>query len=31
VIFNGRILEIIDACDSDQVNRVGLLMAGVVS
>ncbi|NNK57644.1 MAG: ABC transporter ATP-binding protein [Desulfofustis sp.] len=29
VIFNGRILEIIDAHDSDQVDRVGLLMAGV--
>jgi simple sugar transport system ATP-binding protein len=29
VIFNGRILEIIDARDSDQVDRVGLLMAGV--
>ena len=29
VIFNGRILEIIDAHDSDQVERVGLLMAGV--
>lgn len=31
VIFNGRILEVIDAHDSDQVDRVGLLMAGVVS
>lgn len=31
VIFNGRILEIIDARDSDQVDRVGLLMAGVRS
>ena len=29
VIFNGRILEIIDAHDSDQVERVGMLMAGV--
>ena len=29
VIFNGRILDIIDAHDSDQVDRVGLLMAGV--
>jgi len=31
VMFNGRILEIIDAHDSDQVDRVGLLMAGVRS
>lgn len=31
VIFNGRILEIIDARDSDAVGRVGLLMAGVTS
>ena len=31
VIFNGRLLEIIDARDSDQVDRVGLLMAGVRS
>ena len=31
VIFNGRILEIIDAHDSDRVDRVGLLMAGVRS
>ena len=31
VIFNGRILEIIDARDADAVGRVGLLMAGVVS
>lgn len=29
VIFNGRLLEIIDAHDSDRVDRVGLLMAGV--
>ena len=29
VIFNGRILEIIDARNSDQVDQVGLLMAGV--
>ena len=29
VIFSGRLLEIIDASDSDQVGRVGLLMAGV--
>ncbi len=29
VIFNGRILEIIDAQDVDAVGRVGLLMAGV--
>lgn len=29
VIFNGRILEIIDAKDPDQIGRVGLLMAGV--
>ncbi len=29
VMFNGRILEVIDAHDSDQVDRVGLLMAGV--
>ena len=29
VIFNGRILEIIDAMDADAVGRVGLLMAGV--
>ena len=31
VIFNGRILEIIDAKDADAVGRVGLLMAGVSS
>lgn len=31
VIFNGRILEIIDAHDSDRVDQVGLLMAGVRS
>jgi ABC-type uncharacterized transport system ATPase subunit len=31
VIFNGRILEIIDAHDPDAVGRVGLLMAGVSS
>ena len=31
VIFNGRLLEVIDAHDSDQVDRVGLLMAGVRS
>lgn len=31
VIFNGRILEIIDAQDADGVSRVGLLMAGVQS
>lgn len=31
VIFNGRILEIIDAQDVDAVGRVGLLMAGVES
>ncbi len=31
VIFNGRILEIIDAHDNDRVDRVGLLMAGVRS
>ncbi|MEE4167035.1 MAG: ABC transporter ATP-binding protein [Desulfocapsaceae bacterium] len=31
VIFNGRILEIIDAHDADAVGRVGLLMAGVSS
>ena len=31
VIFNGRLLEVIDAHDSDQVDRVGLLMAGVQS
>ena len=31
VIFNGRILEIIDANDADAVGRVGLLMAGVSS
>ncbi|MGI9537927.1 MAG: ABC transporter ATP-binding protein, partial [Desulfocapsaceae bacterium] len=31
VIFNGRILEIIDAHDSARVDRVGLLMAGVRS
>jgi len=29
VIFNGRILDIIDARDGNQVDRVGLLMAGV--
>lgn len=29
VIFNGRLLDVIDAVDSDQVGRVGLLMAGV--
>ncbi|MEJ2057419.1 MAG: ABC transporter ATP-binding protein [Desulfofustis sp.] len=29
VIYNGRILEIIDAHDDDQIDRVGLLMAGV--
>lgn len=29
VMFNGRILEIIDAKDVDAVGRVGLLMAGV--
>lgn len=29
VIFNGRILEIIDARNEDEVGRVGLLMAGV--
>ncbi len=29
VIFNGRILDIIDAKDGDQVYRIGLLMAGV--
>lgn len=29
VIFNGHILEIIDAQDNDAVGRVGLLMAGV--
>jgi len=29
VIFNGQILEIIDAGDADAVGRVGLLMAGV--
>lgn len=29
VIYNGRILEIIDAHDDDQIGRVGLLMAGV--
>ncbi len=31
VIFNGRLLDIIDATDSDQIGRVGLLMAGVTS
>lgn len=31
VIFNGRLLDIIDATDPDQVGRVGLLMAGVES
>lgn len=31
VIFNGRLLDIIDAKDTDQVGRVGLLMAGVDS
>ena len=31
VMFNGRILEIIDARDADAVGRVGLLMAGVLS
>ena len=31
VIFNGRILEIIDASDADAIGRVGLLMAGVTS
>ncbi len=31
VIFNGRILEIIDARDADAVGRVGLLMAGVTA
>lgn len=31
VIFNGRLLDIIDARDADQVGRVGLLMAGVES
>lgn len=31
VIFNGRILEIIDAKDVDAIGRVGLLMAGVQS
>lgn len=31
VIFNGRILEIIDAQNPDEVGRVGLLMAGVTS
>lgn len=30
VIFNGQILEIIDARDADAVGRVGLLMAGVI-
>lgn len=29
VMFNGRILEIIDARDTEAVGRVGLLMAGV--
>ena len=31
VMFNGRILEIIDAHDGEQIDRVGLLMAGVRS
>lgn len=31
VIFNGRILEIIDARDTEAVGRVGLLMAGVTA
>ena len=31
VMFNGRILDIIDARDPDQIGRVGLLMAGVDS
>ena len=31
VIFNGRLLDIIDAKDPDQIGRVGLLMAGVES
>ncbi len=31
VIFNGRLMDIIDARDPDQIGRVGLLMAGVES
>jgi simple sugar transport system ATP-binding protein len=31
VIYNGRLLDIIDAANSDEVGRVGLLMAGVES
>jgi simple sugar transport system ATP-binding protein len=31
VMFSGRILEIIDAHDGEQIDRVGLLMAGVRS
>ncbi len=31
VIFSGRLLDIIDAKDADQVGRIGLLMAGVTA